>query len=203
MSSLSAMFNSTSTLVTIDIYKKIKPDADEKSVVRFGRLTTGLMVVLGLLWIPFIGLLSDDRMYVYLQSVQAYISPPIAAIFLLGLFWKRVNGKGAITALLTGFVLGTIRLVLEINNKITPLENEFLRFIASINFLHYAIILFVVSISVLVIVSLLTEKPSEKQIEGLIFDRNKISEKNKWRIVNIVMSFVLVIVLFSLWWIFR
>ena len=88
MSSLSAMFNSTSTLVTIDIYKKIKPDADEKSVVRFGRLTTGLMVVLGLLWIPFIGLLSDDRMYVYLQSVQAYISPPIAAIFLLGLFWK-------------------------------------------------------------------------------------------------------------------
>ena len=203
MSSLSAMFNSTSTLVTIDIYKKIKPDADEKSVVRFGRLTTGLMVVLGLLWIPFIGLLSDDRMYVYLQSVQAYISPPIAAIFLLGLFWKRVNGKGAITALLTGFVLGTIRLVLEINNKITPLENEFLRFIASINFLHYAIILFVVSISVLVIVSLLTEKPSEKQIEGLIFDRNNISEKNKWRIVNIVMSFVLVIVLFSLWWIFR
>ena len=124
MSSLSAMFNSTSTLVTIDIYKKIKPDADEKSVVRFGRLTTGLMVVLGLLWIPFIGLLSDDRMYVYLQSVQAYISPPIAAIFLLGLFWKRVNGKGAITALLTGFVLGTIRLVLEINNKITPLESE-------------------------------------------------------------------------------
>ena len=203
MSSLSAMFNSTSTLLTIDIYKKIKPYADEKSIVRFGRLTTGLMVILGLLWIPFIGILSDDRMYVYLQSVQAYISPPIAAVFLLGLFWKRVNGKGAISALLTGFILGTIRLVLEINNKITPLENEFLRFVASVNFLHYAIILFVISISVLVIVSLLTEKPSERQLKVLIVDRNTISEKNKWRIVNIVMSFVLVIVLFSLWWIFR
>jgi SSS family solute:Na+ symporter len=203
MSSLSAMFNSTSTLVTIDLYKKIKPDADEKSVVRFGRLTTGLMVVLGLLWIPFIGLLSDDRMYVYLQSVQAYISPPIAAVFLLGLFWKRVNGKGAISALLTGFVLGTIRLILEINNKLNQLNNDFLIYIASINFLHYAIILFVISILVLVIVSLLTDAPSEKKIDGLIFDKNKISEKNKWRIVNIIMSFVLVIVLFTLWWIFR
>src|SRR5690606_20236221 len=92
MSSLSAMFNSTSTLLTIDIYKKFRPQADEKSTVRFGKIATGAMVVLGLLWIPFISLLSDDRMYVYLQSVQAYISPPIAAIFLFGIFWKRVNG---------------------------------------------------------------------------------------------------------------
>lgn len=203
MSSLSAMFNSTSTLVTIDLFKKFKPDADEKTVVRFGRLTTGMMVVLGLLWIPFIGLLSDDRMYVYLQSVQAYISPPIAAIFLFGLFWRRVNGKGAISALLTGFVLGAIRLILEINNKISPLENEILRFVASINFLHYAIILFAISILVLVIVSLLTEKPEEKQIAGLIFDKSKITEKNKWTIVNIVMSIVLVFTLITLWWIFR
>ncbi len=203
MSSLSAMFNSTSTLVTIDLYKKFKPDADEKTVVRFGRFTTGLMVLLGLLWIPFIGLLSDDRMYVYLQSVQAYISPPIAAIFLLGLFWKRVNGKGAISALMTGFIFGFLRLILEINNKITPLDNKFLHTIASINFLHYAIILFVISVLVLIVVSLLTEKPSEKQLEGLIFDKSKISEKNKWTIVNIFMSVVLVLFLFSLWWIFR
>ncbi len=203
MSSLSAMFNSTSTLVTIDIFKKFKPDADEKTVVRFGRLTTGAMVVLGLLWIPFIGLLSDDRMYVYLQSVQAYISPPIAAIFLFGLFWKRVNGKGAISALLTGFVLGTLRLILEINNKIGTIENEFLHTIASINFLHYAVILFVISVTVLVIVSLFTEKPSEKQLEGLIFDKSKITEKSKWTIVNVIMSIVLVLLLFTLWWIFR
>ncbi|MCX8057253.1 MAG: sodium:solute symporter [Ignavibacteria bacterium] len=203
MSSLSAMFNSTSTLVTIDLFKKFKPDADEKTVVRFGRITTGAMVILGLLWIPFIGLLSDDRMYVYLQSVQAYISPPIAAIFLFGLFWKRVNGKGAISALLTGFVLGAIRLILEINNKISPLENEFLHSIASINFLHYAVILFAISIIVLVSVSLLTEKPDEKRLEGLLFDKTKITDKSKWTVVNIVMSVVLVLLLFSLWWIFR
>lgn len=203
MSSLSAMFNSTSTLVTIDIYKKFKPDADEKSVVRFGRITTALMVLLGLNWIPFIGLLSDDRMYVYLQSVQAYISPPIAAIFLFGIFWKRVNGKGAISALLTGFVLGAVRLILEINNKIEPFQNEILQYIASINFLHYAIFLFLISIIVLVVVSLLTEKPNEEKIKDLIFTKHKMSESNKWKIVNVVMSIVLVITLLTLWWIFR
>lgn len=203
MSSLSAMFNSTSTLVTIDLFKKFKPDADEKNVVRFGRITTIAMVILGLMWIPFIGLLSDDRMYVYLQSVQAYISPPIAAVFLFGLFWKRVNGKGAISALLTGFVLGSLRLILEINNKINTIENKILHSIATINFLHYAVILFIISVLVLVIVSLLTGQPSEKQLEGLIFDKSKITDKNKWSIVNIIMSFVLVLLLFTLWWIFR
>ena len=96
MSSLSAMFNSTSTLFTIDIYQKWRPGADEREAVRVGRMVTAAMVVLGLLWIPFIGLLSDERMYVYLQSVQGYVSPPIAAVFLFGLFWPRANAKGAI-----------------------------------------------------------------------------------------------------------
>lgn len=203
MSSLSAMFNSTSTLLTIDIYKKIKPDADEKTVVKFGRFMTAAMVLLGLLWIPFIGLLSDDRMYVYLQSVQAYISPPIAAIFLLGLFWKRVNGKGAISALIIGFILGAFRLIIEINNKVEPLSNPFLNFVASINFLHYAIILFVISNIVLVFVSLLTEKPAESKISNLLFDKKVFLMKNRSTNFNIFFSIILVLSLLMLWYIFR
>ncbi|HKB85132.1 MAG TPA: hypothetical protein VKD08_03100, partial [Ignavibacteriaceae bacterium] len=205
MSSLSAMFNSTSTLLTIDIYKKLKPAADEKATVNFGRITTGVMVVLGLLWIPFIGLLSDNRMYVYLQSVQAYISPPIAACFLFGIFWKRVNGKGAISALLTGLVLGGIRLVLEIQNKISPLSNDFLRFTASINFLHFAIFLFVVCSAVLIAVSLTTEVPAGKKLEKLVISTGDINyvADSKWRKVNITASVVLVVTLAFLWWTFR
>jgi SSS family solute:Na+ symporter len=204
MSSLSAMFNSTSTLLTIDIYKKMKPAADEKATVNFGRIATGVMVLLGLLWIPFIGLLSDNRMYVYLQSVQAYISPPIAACFLFGIFWKRVNGKGAIAALLTGLVLGGIRLVLEIQNKISPLSNDFLRFIASINFLHFAIFLFIVCSMVLVFVSLATEAPEGKKLEKLVISAGDINYKAdlKWRKVNIAASVVLVAALIFLWWTF-
>jgi len=203
MSSLSAMFNSTSTLLTIDIYKKIKPDADEKSTVAFGRIATGVMVLLGLLWIPFIGILSDDRMYVYLQSVQAYISPPIAAIFLFGIFWKRVNGKGAMASLITGLVLGSFRLIIEIQNKIDPLSNSFLQSIASINFLHFAIFLFIVSSAVLVLVSLSTAKPTADKLEGMIYSRNISVIKDKWRSINVGFSILLLIVLIALWWNFR
>jgi SSS family solute:Na+ symporter len=203
MSSLSAMFNSTSTLLTIDIYKKLKPDANEKSTVAFGRIATGAMVLLGLLWIPFIGILSDDRMYVYLQSVQAYISPPIAAIFLFGIFWKRVNGKGALASLLTGLVLGSFRLIIEIQDKIEPLSNSFLKNIASINFLHFAIFLFIISSAVLILVSLTTAKPTPDKLEGMIYSRNISVIKDKWRSLNVGFSILLVLVVIFLWWIFR
>ena len=102
---MSSVFNSASTLVTLDFYKKIKPDASEKQLVGFGRVMTGVMVVLGLAWVPFIHLISS-QLYIYLQSVQGYISPPIAACFILGILWPRLNAQGAITSLLTGFVHG-------------------------------------------------------------------------------------------------
>ncbi|HEU0228770.1 MAG TPA: sodium:solute symporter [Arachidicoccus soli] len=203
MSSLSAMFNSTSTLLTIDIYKKIKPDADDKSTVAFGRLSTGVMILLGLLWIPFIGILSDDRMYVYLQSVQAYLSPPIAAIFLFGIFWRRVNGKGALASLLTGLVLGGFRLILEIQNKIEPLSNNILHTIASVNFLHFAIFLFIISSAVLIVVSLATEKPTEDKLTGMIYNRSAAVISDRTTKLNVVFSILLVLLLFSLWWTFR
>jgi SSS family solute:Na+ symporter len=205
MSSLSAMFNSTSTLLTIDIFKRLRPQADDAAVVHFGRLATIAMVVLGLLWIPFIGLLSDERMYVYLQSVQAYVSPPIAACFLFGILWKRVNGKGAITALLTGLVLGAFRFILELQNKITPLSNDLLRSVASVNFLHYAVFLFVVCSAVLIGVSLLTEVPSREKMVNLTYsevDRTRRLE-TKRNSINLLVSIVLVIILLVLWWTFR
>jgi SSS family solute:Na+ symporter len=203
MSSLSAMFNSTSTLLTIDIFKKIKPNADEKATVRFGRIATGVMVILGLLWIPFIGLLSDDRMYVYLQSVQAYISPPIAAIFLFGIFWKRVNGKGAMAALITGLFIGAFRLIIEIQSKTEKISNAVLQDFASINFLHFALYLFILSSFVLVIVSLLTNKPAEEKLAGLVYNRFAVKEKSAFRTINISFSILLVIVLIYLWYTFR
>lgn len=205
MSSLSGMFNSTSTLLTIDIFKRLRPEADDRSLVRFGRITTAGMVVLGLLWIPFIGLLSDERMYVYLQSVQAYISPPIAACFLFGIFWNRVNGKGAIASLLTGLVLGAFRFIIEVQNKIAPLEWDFLRYVASVNFLHYAVFLFVVCSGVLVTVSLATQAPDRKQLVNLTFSEsgNIHVERTPGYMINVVASVILVLILAALWWTFR
>ncbi len=90
--------------------------------------------------------LAGGTLYTYMQSVQAYISPPIAAIFLLGLFWKRLNAAGAMAALWTGFVLGFARIAMEVA-KVDTL-------FATMNFLHFAIALFAVCSVVLIGVSM-------------------------------------------------
>ena len=165
MSSLSSVFNSCSTLVTWDIYKKLHPEAQEKTLVRVGQVATGILVVFGLAWIPMMKYVSD-QLYVYIQSVQAYISPPIAAVFLIGIFWRRVNSQGAIASLVAGFFLGMGRLVLEI--KKDSLSGT-LHWLADVNFLHFAILLFVACSAVLVVVSLLTAPQRDEQLAGLTF----------------------------------
>lgn len=165
MSSLSSVFNSTSTLITLDVYKKLRPQASERQLVLFGQVATAVLVGFGLLWIPLMQLISG-QLYQYLQSVQAYISPPIAAVFLIGLLWQRVNATGAMAALLTGFVLGMGRLLAELNKG--ALDGLLFRF-ADMNFLHFAVVLFVTCTAVLVVVSLLTAPPPAEKVKGLTF----------------------------------
>ena len=163
MSSLSSVFNSCSTLITFDIYKKLRPETSESRLVLIGQGSTVVLVLLGLLWIPLMSNISGV-LYQYLQSVQAYIAPPIAAVFLLGLLWKRLNAAGALASLWSGFVLGMGRLVLELN--LEHLDGV-LRTYATINFLHFAALLFAVCCLVLVLVSLLSAAPSAAQTKGL------------------------------------
>ena len=163
MSSLSSVFNSCSTVFTMDIYKRLKPQTSDHHLKRVGQIATIVMVILGMAWIPLMELISD-KIYTYIQSVQAYISPPIAAVFLIGILWKRANATGALASLMTGLVLGVTRLVLEANKG--SLDGILLT-LASINFLHVAIFLFLICVAVLVIVSLLTEEPDEEKVAGL------------------------------------
>ncbi|HWQ34100.1 MAG TPA: sodium/solute symporter, partial [Blastocatellia bacterium] len=167
MSSLSAVFNSSSTIFTMDFYRKLRPAASERQLVNVGRVTTVIMVGLSLLWIPMMGRISS-QLYVYLQSVQAYVSPPIAAVFLLGVFWKRINGEGAIVSLLAGFVLGAARFILEVVYAGAP-PSGFLGWFVGMNFLHFAILMFVVCVVLLVTVSLLTPAPEAAKVAGLTF----------------------------------
>jgi SSS family solute:Na+ symporter len=168
MGAMSSVFNSASTLVTLDFYKKINPNASEKQLVNFGRVATGGMVLLGLLWVPFIHLLSA-QLYIYLQSVQAYISPPIAACFIFGILWPRLNGQGAISSLLIGFVLGAARFIFEVLDKTAHYQSGAIRWLVDMNFLHYAIFMFVVCTIVLVAVSLMYPAPDRRKLAGLTF----------------------------------
>ena len=213
MSSLASAFNACSTLLTWDVYRKMRPAASEQQLVNVGRISAGVMVVLGLVWIPFMKYISS-QIYIYLQSVQAYIAPPIAACFLLGLFYRRLNGAGAMASLVTGLVLGVLRLILELVNKATAgggLEPGTLwHWIATINFLHYAVLLFVICTAVLFLVSLATPPPAPEKIAGLTY--GKLSEPGAAvlepeaageRKFEVGLSIALAAAIGVLWFIFR
>ncbi len=195
MSSLAAVYNACSTLFTMDIYQKIKPNTSEKELVKVGRIATGIAVILGMLWIPFMKGISDI-LYQYLQSVQSYLAPPIAAVFLLGVFSKRINGKGAFTAMVVGFIIGLLRIALELMKE--DLSGILYTF-ATINFLYFCILLFLFSIALMVIVSLATEKPSEKQLNGLTYAttvaEDKAHSRASWNKFDVVLSAVVVIII--------
>lgn len=198
MSSLSSVFNSCSTLITWDIYKKLRPESTEKTLVLVGRIATIILVGFGLLWIPMMKLISG-QIYQYLQSVQAYISPPIAAIFLIGVLSKRVNSQGAIAALATGFVLGIARLILELNKA---LLSGFLFNYADLNFLHFAFLLFLICTLVLVIVSYLTTEPPSHKLEGLTIHTMSGEgggEDDRWRKRDFILSVLLIICVGLIW----
>jgi solute:Na+ symporter, SSS family len=168
MSSLAATFNSASTLITFDVYKKLNPAASEARLVTVGRIFTVVMVALGILWVPFIQYLSTE-VYIYLQSVQAYVSPPIAAVFLFGVFWPRANRYGAITALAAGALLGAARFILELNRTSALAQSALISPFVTMNFLHFAVVLFVVSSALLIAVSLASEAPQLQALRGLTF----------------------------------
>ncbi len=218
MGAMSSVFNSASTLVTLDFYKKLRPQATERQLVGFGRFATGVMVLLGILWVPFIKLI-NAQLYIYLQSVQAYISPPIAVCFIFGILWPRLTGEGAISSLLTGFVLGGMRFTLEILDKQRHFSSSAIRALLDINFLHYAILMFVVCTGVLVGVSLVTPAPSRKKLAGLTFatvnekmdtlevavaPAHRLARETRWEHrINLAMSAVLLALVIGLWIHFR
>jgi transporter, SSS family len=198
MSSLASVYNACSTLFTMDIYQKIKPNAGNRELVRVGRIATGSVVILGMVWIPLMGRISGT-LYQYLQSVQSYLAPPIAAVFLLGVFFKRVNGQGAFTAMVVGIVIGLAKLAMEMfKDNFTGLLHDF----ATVNFLYFCIYLFLFSIALMVIVSLLTPAPNEKQIRGLTFGttvaEDKAASRASWNKWDVILSLIVVLIIVSI-----
>ncbi len=195
MASLASVYNACSTLFTMDIYQKMKPEATGKELVKVGRIATGVVVLLGMVWIPMMGRISSS-LYNYLQSVQSYLAPPIAAVFLLGVFFKRLNAAGAYTAMVAGFIIGLIKLTLELfQTSLTGILHDF----ATINFLYFCIYLFLFSVVVMVAVSLLTPKPSEEQIRGLTFAttvaEDRAASRASWNKWDVVLSLIVVVVI--------
>ncbi len=194
MSSLASVFNSSSTIFTVDIFKKLYPNVGEERLLRIGKLATVVIMIIGFLWVPFLESLSKGTLYQYLQSVQAYIAPPITAVFLMGILWKRTTSSAAISTLCIGLVFAILRISAEL---ITGGEGSgLIAGFAKINFAHLCIYLFFFYILVLIVISLLTPAPSAQQIEGLTFgsltDEQKAAAKNSYSLIDITASLALI-----------
>jgi len=173
MSSLASVFNSSSTIFTIDCYKKIRPQASPRELVVSGRIAAIVVCCLGLAWIPILPHLSSE-LFIYLQSVQSYIAPPISCAFLMGIFWKRGTSTGALSSMIIGSIVGALRLILDIiyvNQDVSG--NLFLQLFVKSNFLHFCIFSFFFCVIVFTLVSMGTSPKDERDISKVTWDWEK------------------------------
>nr|XP_046260056.1 sodium/myo-inositol cotransporter [Scatophagus argus]XP_046260057.1 sodium/myo-inositol cotransporter [Scatophagus argus] len=166
MSDLDSIFNSASTIFTLDIYQTLRRKASQRELLIVGRIFVVVMVVISIAWVPVIIEMQGGQTYLYIQEVAGYLTPPIAALFLLGVFWKRCNEKGAFWGGMTGFTLGTLRLILAFVYRQPRCDQPDDRpaFIVSVHYMYFAAGLFWISGFVAVVVSLCTSPPDEEQV---------------------------------------
>ncbi len=209
MTSLSAHFNSSATLFTIDFYKHNRPDASEHHLVVVGRIATISVVILGLVWIPVMKSIGSV-LYEYLQNVQSLIAPAIAAVFLLGVFNRKITPKAGEWGLLIGALIGLFRLILMVFDPgshfdhvaqkliVDPALHTGIFAILKINWLHFCIMLFFFTMALMVVISMFTPRAGEQQLQGLTYfsqSPDQIKEtRESWSAVDVVTSLVVVAV---------
>ncbi|CAM9527260.1 unnamed protein product [Bubo scandiacus] len=169
MSSLTSIFNSSSTLFTMDIWRKLRPGAGERELLLVGRVVTVVLVALSVVWIPILQSSSGGQLYVYIQAVTSYLAPPVTAVFVLAVFWPRANEQGAFWGLMAGLALGLARLGLELAYPPphcgVPDWRPWL--LTDIHYLHFAVLLGTATGAVVMGASLLTPPPPPARLKDL------------------------------------
>ncbi|MBR4728692.1 MAG: sodium:solute symporter [Prevotella sp.] len=208
MSSLASLFNSSAMLFTIDFWKRLKPDTSEKSLVRIGQIATVVIVVLGILWIPIMRSVGNV-LYNYLQDVQSVLAPGIAAAFLLGITWKRASAKGGMWGLLSGIIIGLTRLGAKVyySNATDAGDSWFKAVFYDFNWLFFCGVMLIVCCLIVIIVSLCTEAPEEKKIQGLVFGTSTPEQIeatrnswNHWDVIHTVIILTITVAFYIYFW---
>ncbi|HEY1787986.1 MAG TPA: sodium/solute symporter [Verrucomicrobiae bacterium] len=157
MSVLTSTLNSAQTLLTMDILSKLRPGMNSRQHVVAGSISGLIIITIAAFWAPEIQ--KFDSIIKYFQQLLAYMCPPVVSVFLLGLFWKRATASGAFIGLISGLVIA-IGLLFGI--KYTPLVNW--------NFLYVAPLVFVLSLSIVIVTSLVTPPPAESKIKAYVWN---------------------------------
>jgi len=212
MGSLAGVFNACSTLFTVDLYNKLRPNASQHEIVRMGRIATITMVLIAMAWIPVVQ--GAAGLYNYLQSVQGYLAPPIFVVFFFGVFWKRLNAQGCLWAMVIGFVVGIFRMMVDTvvtfgwgEYKNGYPEGSFLWIINNINFQYFSILITIISAVVMVGVSLMTKAPEYDKIKNLSFgtitDEHRAESSESWGATEVLASIVVLGVIIAGYLYFR
>lgn len=196
MSSIDSALTAASSIATMDIYKKIKPESTQKNLIKMGKIFILLAVFIGSLWAPFI-----DRfptLWEYLQAVLSYLSPPVVTCYIFGLFWRKATAGGAFYALLLGSVFALLMIV---NNYVYPL-------ITPIHYLYSASWIFLFSSIVMVTVSYLKPDYKGQDIPASVWQLSitgikRPSHKTPWYKNYITFGITVIILTFVLVYIFR
>ncbi|CAN9506022.1 unnamed protein product [Ophioblennius macclurei] len=169
MSSLTSIFNSSSTLFTLDLYHKARPQASESELMIVGRVFILVLVAVSLLWIPVVQTANSGQLFDYIQSVTSFLAPPITAVFMLAIFWGRTNEQGAFWGLLSGLLVGIVRMVLEFSYRAPSCGEPDRRpaVLRQVHYLYFALILFALTCIVIVAVSLATAAMPPERLRRL------------------------------------
>uniref|UniRef100_A0A8C5N1Y2 Sodium/myo-inositol cotransporter 2 n=1 Tax=Gouania willdenowi TaxID=441366 RepID=A0A8C5N1Y2_GOUWI len=167
MSSLTSIFNSSSTIFTMDLWKTFRSQASEWELMIVGRVFVLVLIVLSVLWIPIVQASQGGQLFIYIQSISNYLQPPVSVIFLCGCFWKRANEKGAFWGLVIGLTVGVIRMILDFVYP-APLcfeKDERPAVLRYIHYLYFSMLLSFITLIVVVVISLTTEEPRPEQVK--------------------------------------
>ena len=208
MSSLASLFNSSSMLFTIDFYKRLRPQTSEKNLVRIGQAATVVIVILGILWIPIMRSIGDV-LYLYLQDVQSVLAPGIAAVFLLGVTWKRTTAKAGQWGLIIGLIIGMTRLGAKVYymNVDNAAQTWFKAVFYDFNWLFFCGCMLVFCLLCVFLISLFTKEPDQKKIQGLVFGTATPEQKaasraswNKWDVIHSCFILAITVVFYWYFW---
>uniref|UniRef100_A0A672U2R8 Solute carrier family 5 member 9 n=1 Tax=Strigops habroptila TaxID=2489341 RepID=A0A672U2R8_STRHB len=169
MSSLTSIFNSSSTLFVIDIWQRIRRKASEQELMIVGRVFILILIVISILWIPIIQSANSGQLFDYIQSITSYLAPPITALFILAIFCKRINEPGAFWGLMVGLAVGLVRMILEFIYSTPSCGEEDRRpaVLKDIHYLYFALILCVLTAIVIVLISLCTPPIPEEKVSDV------------------------------------
>ena len=200
MSTIAAALNSAGTLVSVDIVKRLKPEISDQQQVRIGRITAIIVMIIAISWSPLIA--RFNSIFEAINTLLAVISPPISAVFIWGVFWKRGNHQAAIATFIGGFLLGLMAFLIDfpVFGNVRVLTDSW-----GISFMMQAWWLFVCSSVIYVVVSLLTPEPDYERIESVTMSSPlaflKKEEGKKYN-TPVILSIVLILIMMGLYILF-